>query len=433
LDFDHHNINLELVCSGLSFPTSVTFDEDGIPYITESNLFNISNRNGCVVKVQGTTRDDLLTLTDNLRTPVNGIWYHDGFLYVSEGGNPGRIAKMDLDGLRFYTILDNLPGRGNYHTNMAVVNSDEKIYFSQGAMTNSGIVGLDSYNIGWLRSIPDSYDIPGYDIVLNGINIETNDTPGNPNGQVKTGAFVPFGNSTYPNQVIKAHLPCTASIMRCNLDGSNLELIAWGLRNSYGIGFLHDNQLLAIDQGADDRGSRPVGNAPDLLYEIHKGHWYGWPDFIGGDPVTLPRYKPERGEQPRFIIQNHEDLPTPEKPLLKFPPHSAATKFEVLRPSSNPCDAQLIVALFGDEKPMTAPSGSTIGRNIVRVDSYDWTVEPLFLTSLLRPIDIRFNHFDQSLYFLDFGGFEMQDNGMVNAAPCSGRLWKASDKLILKN
>lgn len=433
MGFDHDDIHLELVCSGLSFPTSVTFDEEGIPYVAESNLFNIAYRNGRVVRVQGTTRDDLLVLADNLRTPVNGVSFHDGYLYVSEGGCPGRITKIGLDGSYFCTILDNLPGRGNYHTNMAIIGPDEKIYFSQGAMTNSGIVGLDSYDIGWLRAIPDSYDIPGYDIVLNGVNVETTDSLGNPNSQVKTGAFVPFGKMTYPNQVIKSQLPCTASIMRCNLDGSNLELMAWGLRNSYGIGFLHDSRLLAIDQGADDRGSRPVGNAPDLLYEINKGRWYGWPDFIGGDPINLPQYKPERGKLPQFIIRNHEDLPAPEKPLLRFPPHCAATKFEVLRPSSNSCDAQLIVTLFGDEMPMTAPRGPTVGRNIIKVDSYDWTIEPLFLTSLLRPIDIRFNHFNQSLYFLDFGDFEMQDNGMVNAAPYSGRLWKASDTLIRKN
>jgi glucose/arabinose dehydrogenase len=62
--------------------------------------------------------------------------------------------------------------------------------------------------------------------------------------------------------------------MRCNsYDGSDLELVAWGLRNSYGLGFLLDGRLLAIDQGPDDRGSRPVGNAPDLLYEIHEGSW----------------------------------------------------------------------------------------------------------------------------------------------------------------
>ena len=58
--------------------------------------------------------------------------------------------------------------------------------------------------------------------------------------------------------------------MRCNPDGSGLELVAWGLRNAYGLGFLPDGRLLATDQGADDRGSRPVGNAPDMLFEVRQ-------------------------------------------------------------------------------------------------------------------------------------------------------------------
>ncbi len=42
-----------------------------------------------------------------------------------------------------------------------------------------------------------------------------------------------------------------------------------------------DGRLLAIDQGADDQGSRPIGNAPDLLHDIRSGSWLGWPDFVG--------------------------------------------------------------------------------------------------------------------------------------------------------
>jgi glucose/arabinose dehydrogenase len=62
-------------------------------------------------------------------------------------------------------------------------------------------------------------------------------------------------------------------MMRCNPDGTGLELVAWGLRTAFGVGFLPDGRLLAIDQGADDHGSRPVGNAPDALYEVRPGAW----------------------------------------------------------------------------------------------------------------------------------------------------------------
>jgi glucose/arabinose dehydrogenase len=66
-------------------------------------------------------------------------------LYVSEGGHPARISCFDLDGKLLSVVLDNLPGPGNYHTNMVVFGPDEKLYFSQGAMTNTGIIGLDAY------------------------------------------------------------------------------------------------------------------------------------------------------------------------------------------------------------------------------------------------------------------------------------------------
>ena len=64
-----------------------------------------------------------------------------------------------------------------------------------------------------------------------------------------------------------------AAVMRCNLDGSGLELVAWGFRNAYGLGFLPDGRLLAADQGVDDRGSRPLGNAPDLFHEVKARAW----------------------------------------------------------------------------------------------------------------------------------------------------------------
>jgi hypothetical protein len=107
-----------------------------------------------------------------LRAPVNGLTFHQGYLYLSEGGHPGRISRLDLDG-RQTVLLDNLPGPGNYHTNMVDFGPDGKLYFSQGAMTNSGVVGLDAYELGWLRRLPHAHDLPGYEIVIAGVNLET--------------------------------------------------------------------------------------------------------------------------------------------------------------------------------------------------------------------------------------------------------------------
>src|SRR6266702_3238592 len=332
--FDNDNNRLELVADGFSFPTSLTFDEAGTAYIAESGLPFGGARPGGRIWALAPGGDRTLII-EGLRQRVNGVTFHDGGLYVSEGGPPGRISRIELNG-RQTTILDNLPGPGNYHTNMVAFGSDGKLYFSQGAMTNTGIVGLDAYELGWLRRLPHAHDLPGYEHVLAGINIDTANPLGNePGGRTRTGAFVPFGTTTQVGQRIPAQLPCTAAVMRCNPDGSDLELVAWGLRNAYGLGFLPDGRLLAVDQGADDRGSRPVGEAPDLLFEVRQGAWYGWPDFIGGDPITDPQYRPVRGPMPVFALANHHELPPPEQALLRFTAHAAAVKFDVA-PSTLP-------------------------------------------------------------------------------------------------
>jgi glucose/arabinose dehydrogenase len=306
---------------------------------------------------------------------------------------------------------------------MAVVGPDDRLYFSQGSLTNLGIVGLDAYAIGWLRRLPHGHDIPGYPVTLAGVNVTTPDlTSERPQAQATTGGFSPFGTSTEPGQQLPAALPATAAVMRCDLDGSGLELVAWGLRNAFGLGFLPDGRLLAVDQGADDRGSRAVGSAPDLLFEVRPGGWYGWPDFIGGVPVTDDRFRPERGEPATMLLANHDELPPPEQPLLLFPPHAAAVKFDVV-PDSGEHAGDLYVALFGDEVPMTAPRGPRVGRSIARVDTSTWTLHPLAPGPARRPIDVRIDPQGGWVYVLDFGEFEMTDTG-VAAEAGSGAAWR---------
>lgn len=418
------NSSPEIVFDGLSFPTSLAIGEDGSFYVAESGLpFGGAPPGGRVWRLAPGGERTLLA--GDLRPPVNGLTLHDGRLYVSEGGHPARISSFELDGGGRTLILDNLPGPGNYHTNMTAFGPDGKLYFSQGAMTNTGIIGLDAYELGWLRRLPHGYDLPGYDVVLNGVNVETaNPLAGEENARTVTGAFAPFGERTEPGRRVKAQLPCTASVMRCNPDGSGLELVAWGLRNAFGLGFLPDGRLLAVDQGADDRGSRPVGNVPDMLFEVKRGAWYGWPDFIGDVPIDDPRYTPERGPSPTFLLANHDELPAPEKPLLNFPPHTAAVKFDVAPRDATRWAGHIFVALFGDEVPMTAPTGPKVGRSVVRVDTSDWSMHPFAQGGMLRPIDVRFHPFDGTPYVLDFGAFEMLAGGGVSAEAASGKLWR---------
>jgi len=407
-----------LVAEGLDFPTSLAFDAEGTPWVAESGLpFAGAAPGGRIRRIGPDGRAE--PLLEDLRWPVNGLGFHDGAFFIAEGGHPGRISRWAPGGGRRdrETILDGMPGLGNYHTNMAVVGPDGWLYFSQGALTNSGVIGLDAYELGWLKRLPHNHDVPGYDVVLAGLNLETANPLGSNGNRAWTGAFSPFGVETRPGQRIEGRVPCTASVMRCRPDGSGLELEAWGLRNAYGLLFLPDGRLLATDQGADDRGSRPVGQAPDLLFEVRPGAWYGWPDYVGGVPVTDPRFRPVRGPQPELLLANHAELPPPERPLLEFAVNAAATKMDVL-PSG-----QILVALFGDERPMTGPPGPRIGRSLARIDPADWSLHAVEAGPFRRPIDVRVHPLESAVYVLDFGEFEMGPGG-VEAQAGTGALWK---------
>lgn len=410
-----------LIADGLSFPTSLTFGDDGTPYVAESGLpFGGAPPGGRVWRLDPAGGRSLVA--EGLPAPINGLTFHAGVLYVS-GGARGYIARLELDG-RLETVLDGLPGPGNYHTNMVVPGPDGKLYFSQGALTNLGVVGLDAYELGWLRQLPHPYDIPGLEIELSDVSIETADPFGEGSGaRTRTGAFSAFGTCLPAGTRIPPRVPCTASVMRCEPDGSALELVAWGVRNAYGLGFLPDGRLIATDQGSDDRGSRPIGNVPDLLFEIREGAWYGWPDFVGGEPVTDDGFVPTRGEPPSFVLANHGELPRPEPPLLRFPVNAAAVKFDIAPPGSGDLAGQLVVALFGDERPMTGPAGPRVGRSLVRVDPRDWSMHP-FAGGFSRPIDVRFSPADGAAYVLDFGEFEMTEGGGLAARAASGGLWR---------
>lgn len=419
---------LKVVAEGFAFPSSLAFDDDGNAYVGETGIgFGGSSRGGKVWKVGPDGEKTLLV--EGLGHPLTGLVFHDGSLWASQGSNPGRISRIELDGTH-KDILSNLPGGGNYHTGEVAFGPDGKMYWGQGAMTNTGLVGLDALIMGWLKKLPHSVDIPGYDIALNDVRVETINPfkKDDPDARLITGPFSQFGETVEQGTAIKGETPATSAIHRANPDGTDVEMVAWGIRNAFGLRFLPDGRLLAMDQGADDRGSRPVGNVPDYLWEVKPGAWYGWPDFMGDVPITDDRFVPETGARPSFIIANHDELPPRESPLVEFSSHTASTKFDV-DPSTN--GGVLAAALFGDETPMTAPEGHpTVGRALVLIRTSDWTQHILLTEDIKRPIDVRFNPQDGSLWVVDFGDFEMEGRSSgveIISDPNSGKIWRVEN------
>jgi hypothetical protein len=411
---------VSVVADGLSFPSALAFDPEGVAYVAESGLpFGGGAPGGRVWRLD---RDGARTLVaGELGHPITGLVWHDGSLWVSQGSDPGRISRLEPDGTLTH-VLDGLPGGGNYHTNEVAFGPDGKMYWGQGAMTNTGLVGLDALVMGWLKKLPHSVDIPGYDVVLADAAVTTRDPfATDPAATTATGPFTQFGQRLLGGTRIEGRTLATSAVLRANPDGTDVELVAWGIRNPFGLRFLPDGRLLALDQGADDRGSRPVADVPDYLWEVRPGAWYGWPDYMGGVPITDPRFTPRTGPGPSFILGNHDELPPPEAPLAEFVSHTAATKFDV-DPGSG--GTVLVVALFGDETPMTAaPGHPTVGRALTLLRTTDLRQHVLRTPELERPIDVRFHPVDGSLWIVDFGAFEMRGQGgevTVDAVKGSG-------------
>ena len=84
----------------------------------------------------------------------------------------------------------------------------------------------------------------------------------------------------------------------------------------------------------------------------------------------------------------------------------------------------MLVALFGDEVPMTAPSGQRVGRSVARIDPTDWSLRTVIESPLVRPIDVRFHAISNTLHILDFGNFEMHAERGVVAEANTGKLWR---------
>src|SRR5687768_13140331 len=78
-------ISVDLVARGLNYPTSLTFDDRGRIYVAESGLpFAGAPAGGRILRLE--PGGGTVPVWQDLRDPVNGLVFHEGFFYVSEGG-----------------------------------------------------------------------------------------------------------------------------------------------------------------------------------------------------------------------------------------------------------------------------------------------------------------------------------------------------------
>ena len=212
------------------------------------------------------------------------------------GNNTSRVLKINPQSGQVTTVIHGLP-TGDHPTEQIVV-KDGWLYWSQGSATNAGVTGHDNGAGG------NQHDIACQQITLSANVFDSGDhkTSGYSNhGVQRPGATVPaFEDATSKGM-------CTGAVLRAKINNpqNTIEPFAWGFRNPFGIRFSPDDhplkgQLLISENGEDERGARPVNNAPDRLAVARQNpdgtpEFHGWPDRFGFLDSTQALFNPIGG------------------------------------------------------------------------------------------------------------------------------------------
>jgi glucose/arabinose dehydrogenase len=427
---------IEAVATGLTFPTAVGFDDSGRLYVIEAG-YVYGEKWGTPRLLRVEVDGKLVEVARGTAPPWDGLSFSNGAFLISEGGakDGGRIIRVTLQGATT-VLVDSLPSMGDHHTNRAVAGPDGSIYFTVGTATNSGVVGEDNWDGGWLKRHPAFHDVPCQDVTLTGENFETRDVRATDSStRATTGAFVSFGTTTAPGQVVRGSVPCSGSLLRVPAAGGKPELVAWGFRNPYGVAFAPDGTLYITDNGFDTRGSRGIFGGADHLFRVETGKWYGWPDFAGAIPVAQERFKPREKQQPRPLLARVPN--SPPEPIARLAVHSSSNGFDF---STNPQFGNVgdaFIAQFGDMTPVTGKVWAPAGARVVRVnvktgDITDFVINKgkihgpasqIGSKGIERPVDARFGPGGDALYITDFGIMTVSEQGPV-AREKTGVIWR---------
>lgn len=425
----------EVVATGFHAPVHCCFDDMGNCYLAESGHQIESPPRILKVNVETGEYSVYYEVPEERRHitgALTGLCWHEGYLYFS---NTNRVSRINANG-RLEDIVTDLPGLGDHQTNHPLMGTDGKLYFGQGCATNSGVVGADNFAYGWLDKHPQVCDVPAMDIRLTGRNYEYQNVLGDINETIQTGAYVPFGTATHEGQIIKGNVKCSGAILRCNPDGSELEVVAWGLRNPYGIAFHPDGRLFATEHGMDERSQRYIFSDPDDFYEIQKGAWYGWPDFASGIRLDSA-YWGEDGHGREPVLAEFPD-PNPPLPVLSFQTHTGANGIDFCRDAEFGFQGDAFVALFGDLAPVTTirHAHSPAGFKVVRIDMQSKRIVDFAVNKIEgpasklphegfeRPSHCQFGP-DGALYVVDFGIIRIApEKGGIQIQKNTGSLWR---------
>jgi len=458
---------VEKMVSGLTFATSMTWDDKGNMYVLEAGgAFLPEPAPSRILRVNGSRTTEVVNLSDKgIVDSVVGLTWHNGAFYITHRAADftGAVSRVTLNG-QVTTILTGIMDSASEHqVNDIQMGPDGMMYVASGPTGNSGVVGKD---IGpFLEMKPTLHTSTCRDIVLTGQNFEGPDirTKENMDDKALTGAFVPFGTVTTPGQTIKGTNKCGGSILY--FDPSNAEATvkpyAWGFRNIIGFAWNRNGDMYAAVNGYDVRGLRPVFDEYDATYKIMKDTWYGFPDFSANlDPVTDPKFSPPdalkapvvvngqpQGKTLGFLIDHAKSgLTAPDKSLVYgLHPGDSSPSMLAIAPSSwGDMAGSVFVAEWGDLAPATNPLlAAPTGYRVVRINPDSKMAEPFASNPQMmaasaqgakglgfeRPFDIEFGS-DGAMYISDYGEAKVNVEKLkaemppYEFPPATGAIWK---------
>lgn len=467
---------LTVAAENLSSPVAIAFDAEGSILVAENGHDNKSPRiygwrkDGDFFQVYPRRGAIPLPVLErigraqiDLRAPIGGMVVSQGRIYVTHRDSDGMgvITAFDYSG-GATTIVADLPARGDYGVTDLAVHPNGRLYFGVGAATNSGVVGLDNWAVGWPRKYADFCDQATTELYLLGRRFDTK----NPNYGLFGGSdiavtapYQPFGQSNQTRIPPARNEKPSSAIYSVSPTGGDLRVEAFGLRYPRGLAFNEFGNLFATNQGMELRGTRPVKDDPDALVRVILSGgvpvWYGFPDYsTDGRPISNPEFQPGEEMIIRFGYPDVAELIDHVRSGLDkvradpetvnravFGPLSGAAKLDVVPASGDFADfhGSVIVSLFGDRAPFATSKKKltgTPGRRVVRVDIDNRRVDDFVYNTqgkpasqldrgtvaLERPIDVKFGP-DGAMYILDFGRMRMR-GGTEVTQPRSGRIFR---------
>ncbi|MCC9136977.1 PQQ-dependent sugar dehydrogenase [Pontibacter silvestris] len=441
---------IEPIMVGLSFPTDVSFSDDGTIFVSEGGSSWPTRPYMPARVIVRHPSGDTEAISMNVHAGPRSVTWRDGELYMAfKGGYHMQIAKYNLSTRELKILIDQIPSGGWHEPGGPVFGPDGMMYFGHGSVSQQGVALPAGFTVD-LAKHPNAHDVPGQDVTLTGNNVRSRDPRMPYPFMVDTGAFKPFGTSAKKGEVIKGELFCNSAVWRSRPDGSDVELLAWGIRNPFGMAISDGGELYVTDNDFEEKGERAIANDPDRIWHIKNARkpfgsittpdWYGFPDICGdGLPVNHEKHLPSRGTAAELLLENPPEWAGPAVFLEQ--PHSCMCKMDFSRSDAFGYKGELFVAEWGALAPLNSPRPEDLdhGFRVIRVDVQKGTAEPFMHNKKMgpastyggggieRPVSCKFSPDGKSLYVLDFGVAKVTPGNMLAFAH-TGVLWKISRK-----